>query len=279
MINLSIEKTKKIKSYNLKIVKYHDKEEYRFYSTPITATEGSSSDKTRYIIKDGKEVNAITGIERSKESIEHSINSSLKRTRQKIYDYIQANEWSSNSYFLTITFDTTYVDSFNYDECYKRIRQFIKTVKKSNPDFKYLFIPEQHRSKRWHFHALISNCPNLKLIDSGKKAKGMTIYNISPRTFRYGYTNLTKVKDINKLCTYMTKHISKDLINATKGKHRYLASDNLDLPEVKTLLLSQDNLEIEKEIESSSEDILSSKEYTQVGNTITFINIKTKAGS
>ena len=73
----------------------------------------------------------------------------------------------------------------------------------------------------------------------------------------------------------MTKHITTDLIEATKGKHRYIYSKNLKLPDIKTYLVSDDNLEIEKEITlSDKKDIISISEYKEVGNTITYINIK-----
>ena len=263
----------KANTYNIKHISYNNKEEYRFYNLPVAATSGSSNEKPKYIIVDGKEVNAATGQERTYESIEHSRTSSLNRTRQKIYDYILSNDWT-DGYFITFTFNPSLVDSFNYDDCYNRIRQLIKNIRKTNPDIQYLFIPEQHKSKRWHFHALISNCPNLNMIDTGKKAKGMKIYNINTRTFKYGYTAATKIQDIEKLCTYMTKHITTDLIDATKGKHRYIYSNNLRLPEIRTYMVSAEDLEIEKEITLSDSRPVSVRKYKERCNTITYINIR-----
>ena len=259
--------------YNIKKISYKTKDEYRFYSQPIVTSKPSSSTRKRYIEVGGKEIDATTGKERSKESIEHSRTTSLNRTRQKVYDYILANDWA-NGLFITFTFNPAYVDSTNYDDCYARIKQLIKTLKKRNPDLQYLFIPEKHKSDRWHFHALLSNCPNLTLIDTGKTDKGMKIYNVNPRTFKYGYTEATYIQNIDKLCTYLTKHITTDLINHTKGKHRYIASDNLQLPVVETLILDDENLDIELEITVNDDNLLSVSNYEKVGNTITYINIK-----
>ena len=40
-------------------------------------------------------------------------------------------------------------------------------MKDQNPDFKYLFVPELHKSKRWHFHSIGVNCDKLKFENSG----------------------------------------------------------------------------------------------------------------
>ena len=39
-------------------------------------------------------------------------------------------------------------------------------MKDQNPDFKYLFVPELHKSKRWHFHGIGVNCDKLKFENS-----------------------------------------------------------------------------------------------------------------
>ena len=263
------------KAYNIKHISYENKDEYRFYTTPISASSGSSSDKPKYITIGEKEINESTGKERTIESIEHSKITSLKRTRQKIYDYIHANQWT-NGYFLTITFNPSFIDSYNYDDCYKCIKRFIKTIRKNNPNIKYLFIPELHKSKRWHFHALITNCSNLVMTDSGKSSNGMTIYNINTRTFKYGFTEATKIQDIDKLSTYILKHITDDLIAFSKGKHRYIASDNLNTPKIQTYIVSNENMEIEKEITKNDDRIISIDEYSSPGYKITYINIRKK---
>lgn len=158
-----------------------------------------------------------------------------KTNKEKIYEYAFANDWSGG-WFFTITFDPAQVDSFNYDECYNRMYQFLKNVKNNNPDFKYLFVPELHKSGRWHFHGIGVNCDNLKMIDSGVKKNNKQIYNINQKSYKYGFTTCSQIEDSCKVSNYIIKYITKELINMTKGRHRYLYSKNLDKPKHETLL-------------------------------------------
>ncbi len=227
--------------YNIKHIEYLNKEEYRLYEIPFTVGRSTSSVKTEYEEIDGKQINKLTGKERTKESIEHSNITSLNRTKQKIYDYAFSNDWS-NGWFITLTFDKEKVESrYDYDICYKRINTFLKVLKRNNSDAKYLFVPERHKDGAWHFHGIITDCDNLKLDDSGKFAKGKKIYdhevkgskkifNVNTRNWKYGFTTATKVEDTNKVSSYITKYITKDLIKNSEGKHRYIYSKNLDTP-------------------------------------------------
>ena len=130
-------------------------------------------------------------------------------------------------------------------ECFcvlQTVYQFLKNVKRQNPDFKYIFVPELHKSGRIHFHGIGTNCDKLELIDSGKTQKGKKIYNINSRTFKYGFTTVSKIENTEKVSNYITKYITKELISATKGKHRYLYSKNLELAEVETVMLNDKDL-------------------------------------
>ena len=226
--------------YNLKHIEYLNSEEYRIYEYPFKS-EACQTDKIEYIDIDGVQYNKITGQQRTDESIEHSKNSSLSRTKQKIYDYAFCNDWS-DGWFLTFTFDNDKVENrYDYDICYKRINTFLRVLKRNNSDCKYLIVPERHKDGAWHFHGLLTNCDNLKMVDSGKFSKGKhiynhevkgskKIYNINSRNWKYGFTTATKIEDTKKVSSYITKYITKDLIETTKGKHRYIYSKNLDLP-------------------------------------------------
>ena len=39
------------------------------------------------------------------------------------------------------------------------------------------------------FHGLVSNLENVKILDSGKKCKGETIYNLG--SYRFGFSTMT----------------------------------------------------------------------------------------
>ena len=266
---------KKPEYYNLKKVEYLNSEEYRFYKIPVVSGVGQSSNKTEYIEEDGIQYNKETGEQRTEESINHSLYTSLNRTKQKIYDYALANDWTEG-YFFTITFNPDYVDSFNYDECYKRVYQFLKNVKSQNKDFKYIFVPEFHKSGRIHFHGLGANCENLILVNSGKVKNGKKIYNINMRSYKYGFSTVSKIEDTNKISLYITKYITKELITNTKGQHRYLFSKNLNIPTITTELIDVDEMELNKMLLEKNENF----KYKKVSggdsfpNTIDYIHLK-----
>lgn len=235
-----------INYYNVKHVEKLNSEEYIFYNSEIITGLKRSSKKVEYEEKDGKQYNKQTGEERTEESIKHSAFNSLNRTKQKIYDYALSNDWT-NGYFLTITFNQEYVDRYNYKECYGHIKNLIRNIRRTNPNIKYIFVPEMHKDRAWHFHGLVVNCENLILMDSGKTAKGKKIYNINLQTYKYGFTTATKIEDTNKVSGYITKYITKELIDNTKGQHRYLFSKNLDAPTVSTEWITEpDDIELKK---------------------------------
>lgn len=230
--------------YNVKHVEYLNCEEYRFYKIAISRGI-STKNKTKYVEIDGVQYNASTGKERTSKSIEHSKYTSLNRTKQKIYDYALSNDWTGG-YFFTITFNKDLVDRYNYKECYNRIYQFLKNVKSKNQDLKYIFVPERHRDGAWHFHGICVNCDNLKLIDSKIKKNGKKIYNINSRSFKYGYTTVSEIEDTKKVSSYITKYITKELIEHTKNQHRYLFSKNLDIPIISTELRYDYEIKLDK---------------------------------
>lgn len=245
--------------YNYKKITYNNKEEIRLYKLPFTTGQHSKKTKTKYILNEnGEQVDETTGEIRTQKSISHSLYVSINRTKQKIYDYAFANDWS-NGWFFTITFNENRTDRFDYTECYKRINTFLKVVKRNNPDFQYIFIPEQHKNGAWHFHGIGNNCPNLEFVSSGKYALGKILYdkpidgskevfNINERSWKYGFTQCTKIEDTDKICSYITKYITKDLMENTQGKHRYLKSKNLKEPIIYNDFLTDEDMQTTKEI-------------------------------
>ena len=192
---------------------------------------------------------------------EHSIKTSLNRSKKKIYDYGRSNIWE---WFITLTFER--VESFNaenFDECKKRVSKWFQNVRiKYCPKIKYLAIPEQHESGAWHFHCLVSNCDELDfevarnnrmyrideetgeyILDKygaripnkyyGKELRtsypdGEYIYNI--KQYRNGFSTATKITDTRKAVSYVIKYVTKEIAECGFGKRRYLPSTNLKLP-------------------------------------------------
>lgn len=150
---------------------------------------------------------------------------SAKVSKDMIYNLARANTWD---YFITLTFDREKVNASNYNDVTKKLQKFLQNLRERKcSDLKYLIVPELHKDGvHYHFHGLLANCEGIIFKDSGLKTKdGMTIYNISE--WRLGFTTATKVKDTQKVCSYIAKYITKALTMSLPNKKRYYASQNL----------------------------------------------------
>lgn len=261
---------KRVVNYNVKHTSYFNKEEYIWYSFTIVTNFESKTKRVEYFVSaDGKECNLETGAVCYDESIEKSAVFSLKRIKKKIYEYAFTNEWNGG-WFFTITFAPKQVDSFNYEECYNRVYQFLKNVKEQNSDFKYLFVPELHKSKRWYFHGIGVNCGKLKFENSGIIKNDKKMYNINKRSFKYGFTTATKIESTEKVSNYITK----ELIIMFKVQHRYLYSKNLAKPQSETLF--EEDLKFMELLFSKHKDLVKIKKVKdeEYGIETTYITIK-----
>lgn len=272
--------------YNVKVIEYLHGSEIRIYSDLIGKKElvndffsynpsddfvdnnNNNDDEFNIynpsldVIKEYEQIDVDTYLkdkivedEKRVKDSERSLNSSKNRTVNSIYEIARSNEWE---YFLTLTFNPEKVDSFNYDDVVKKLSKWINNIKrKYAPDLKYVLVPELHKSGRFHFHGLLSNIGDLKLIDSTKRDKsGNIIYNIG--SYKYGWNEVTKVVDTQRVSTYITKYITKELCAVSFGKKRYWHSNNLNKPVVNTYTMSRN--EIEDMISSFSDRIIFTKQ-------------------
>lgn len=194
---------------------------------------------------------------------------SISRTKQTIFELSKCNKWD---FFVTFTFNRTLVDSSDYDLCVKTVSQWCNNVKKRKaPNFKYVIVPELHADRiHYHFHGVFSDVGDLRLVDSGHVTdKGQIIYNCADWSF--GFSTLTAVNDSDRVSFYITKYITKDLFNHTKGKHRFLSSTGLKRKNVTNLLLSDEE---KMSLIASLEDINYSKTISNVWNKVNFIDYK-----
>lgn len=167
--------------------------------------------------------------------IKRSISVSTNRAKNMIYDYARSNDFD---WFVTMTFDPQKVDSFDYAECSRSLSQWLNNVRKRNaPDIRYLFVPELHKSGRYHFHGLMGDIGTLRLVDSGHRNNGQIIYNID--NYKLGFTTATKIQDKKRTATYIGKYITKELSGHIKGKKHYWTSRNLELPRVENLTVEE----------------------------------------
>lgn len=156
---------------------------------------------------------------------------SLSRARKKVFDYARVNVFD---YFVALTFNPQKVDSFDYIESSRCMSTWLNNLRKDNPCMTYLGVPELHKSGRYHYHFLMGNV-NLHLKDSGHRTPyGQVVYHVG--NYNFGWTTAIEIYECgSKLAGYLSKYISKDLYNHTKGRKRYWCSRNLRLPEYKVI--------------------------------------------
>lgn len=166
--------------------------------------------------------------ETSKESDGSLIYRSLSRSRKHVYNYVRNNDFD---YFVTLTFNPAFVDSFDFSACSKLITKYFSFLRRYNPLMSYICVPEMHKSGRFHFHALMRWC-DLDLHFSGHHdRKGRTIYNSG--NFPYGFSTVILTdNDRCRLATYLSKYITKQFISHVKSRKRYWVSRNLKYPEI-----------------------------------------------
>lgn len=154
--------------------------------------------------------------------------SSLSRTKMLVQDIVLCNDFEL---FCTFTFNPSKVDSFSFNACRHKMSVWLhrqsERSKQLGKDFKYLIIPEQHKSGAWHFHALISGYTG-SLHASGLKTSTLRdIYNIT--SFRSGFTTAVEITDKDGVSNYITKYITKSFITQF-NKKRFFSSHNLIRP-------------------------------------------------
>ncbi len=173
---------------------------------------------------------------------------SLRRTKQAVYDLAFANDWE---YFLTVTFSNEKVDRYNYDEVVKKYSKQLDNLKQRHfPNMEYMMVPERHEDGAYHFHGLIKGIPenafqNAINPHTGKKIRKANRYIYNCDKFDLGYNTFSRIDDSEKASTYLSKYITKTLVDELKGKKKYWSSRGLTKPIVEKILLdpeSKDNL-------------------------------------
>lgn len=183
----------------------------------------------------GKPINNSKNGSSTQEQLDRYTLKHVYERKSLIYDIAYENScivpWQ---YFVTLTFDDSRVDGYNFDKCADALKSWLDNCRKKNRDMRYIIVPELHKSGRFHFHGLFANVPNWNLSvatnpKTGRKIykNGSLIYNLNNYTL--GYTTVSFVKDLDAVTFYITKYITKELINL-KNRKNYWSSRNLSKP-------------------------------------------------
>lgn len=154
--------------------------------------------------------------------------SSLSRTKTLIRDYILCNDFE---YFATFTFDPAKCDSFKFANCWSKMSVWLHhqrdLSREKGIEFKYLIVPEQHKSGRWHFHCLFSGYTSTLKATKHVTATMRPVFNIT--SFRSGFTTAVPIDSKESVATYVSKYITKDFIKSF-NQRRFFCSRNLVRP-------------------------------------------------
>ena len=182
-------------------------------------------------------------------------NRAARRAKMSLFDILNNNTFD---FFANLTFDPEKVDRTSIDAVAQAFTKWAASVRRKYKDMYYVFIIEEHNeSDGWHFHGLIGgvSADELKLVDSGKRKKGKTIYNM--QTWANGFTNITVVENYEACAKYVAKYITKNVENERLyGRKRYYSSYNLNKLEIVTRTKMLDDIESSRGDPSRTKEIL-----------------------
>lgn len=222
--------------------------------TPVPVSDG---DEKTYNPFTGK-YEKLTDIQTATFMHERSVRSSLNRTVQAVYRYSRQCEWE---YFITLTFSPEVVDRHDFSACMKKASKWFNHQKdRYAKELKYLIVPEMHKDGAWHIHGVVADTDRMSITDSGHVTKeGQTVYNLVG--WKFGFSTATAVTDTYRVSTYITKYITKDLCELSKGRKRYYRSRNIPEPKETEFLVPHGDRE--EFLQSIADSLGVELEYTK----------------
>lgn len=243
--------------FNVRIKKFLNTEQIQIFNEPLISSGSEREDKRKVIRSTGEivptnrrivnnpfEMQSVISFDGNiynfpTEEVgyylhkdDENISRSVRRTKNKIYDYARCNNWE---WFFTLTLNEVKVNRYDYEDCGKKVSKWLNNMRTLCPDMKYLVVPEQHKDGAWHFHGLFANVDNLEFVDSGKIKKGKRVYNVG--NYKFGWSTATQIESLEKAMAYITKYVTKQVCLVTYNKKRYWASRNLATPIVADMLV------------------------------------------
>ena len=168
----------------------------------------------------------------------------IAKTRNKIFDIACANDFN---YFITLTYNKDKCDRYSFQDCSKKVRQYMNNFMKEHkldcPNFKYLLVHEQHKDGAYHYHGLIylENTDTLQLATHQPKACKYPVYNWG--RWKSGFSTVTEIQDADATRKYILKYISKNIDeDYVKGQRHFYYSQNCAKPIIDKLLITDSEL-------------------------------------
>ena len=138
-----------------------------------------------------------------REPDEDGVRRAASRARKQVYELCACNDLDL---FFTLTLDKELIDRYDYKAAVRKFGQWADNQVRRR-GLKYVAVPELHKDGAIHFHGLC-NKSSVRLVDSGKKSKGQTVYNLPG--WRLGFTTAIPLYgERNAAAHYVAKYISK----------------------------------------------------------------------
>lgn len=147
----------------------------------------------------------------------------LQRTRSTIFELAMCNNWDL---FCTFTLDKTKYDRHDLNKFRSDFTLMIRHLRaKYKCDISYLLIPERHKDGAWHMHGFIAGLPSQELreftlseklpdyIRKKLKSNSKVFEWVSYRK-KFGFCDLEEIRDKDRASSYVTKYITKDLLES-----------------------------------------------------------------
>ncbi len=182
-------------------------------------------------LKDGWELHNALDLRTMRgqsENREESIERSIRRTKREVRNLAGNNDFQ---WFVTFTMAK---DRQNDEKTFKKLENWLKSEKRRYGNFKYLIVPERHKDGAIHFHGLLGDYHGVmiearnKSITKKQTDSNQTTYNVE--SYKHGFTMAGKIQSPQRVATYISKYITKDMYTAEFNKKRYWTSRNLKKP-------------------------------------------------
>ncbi|MBQ8803346.1 MAG: hypothetical protein IJZ53_06925 [Tyzzerella sp.] len=156
------------------------------------------------------------------------LSNNIVRAKTRINELALCNPWS---YFVTLTINQEKYNRYDLKVYYRDLSEFLHNFNRrrdADKKVKYILIPELHKDGAWHMHGLFQGLTESDLYINDNGYLGWKAYEQ-----RFGYISLGVVKDKDRVSSYITKYITKEMDKNVKelGCHLYYASKGLQSAE------------------------------------------------
>lgn len=167
----------------------------------------------------------------NQDQLDRLLKKRMKERKEKITDLALNNTWQ---YFLTITFNPKEVgEPYSHEKAIALLTKWIDNQKHQNKNMSYILVSEFHKeSGNLHFHGLFSNVPKWKLTEAKNPKTGKLIFKDGVQIFnlnnyKYGFTTISYIKDSERVAHYLSKYITKEIMNIKNKKTFWYSKDLL----------------------------------------------------